>query len=147
MIQITGCWCIRTKIIPSEIPFDEQENFYENIDEIFVAPCAEYPLFKDNFGRCCTDLPYDLRYEYSKLSTGRCENCKTRCYLINFNSVKMKMTEKTKNVELISLNDYLKNIKSMLFCSFCKFCKKVKCSLDNPDYFDESKGKKVFGEF
>ena len=57
------------------------------------------------------------------------------------------MTEKPKNIELISLNDYLKNIKSMLFFSFCKFCKKVKFSLDNPDYFDELNGKKVFGEF
>ena len=57
------------------------------------------------------------------------------------------MTEKPKNIELISLNDYLKKIKSMLFFSFCKFCKKVKFSLDNPDYFDELKGKKVFGEF
>ena len=59
----------------------------------------------------------------------------------------MKVTEKPENIELISLNDYLKNIKTMLFFSFCNFCKNVKCSLDNPDYFDELKSKKVFGEF
>ena len=35
----------------------------------------------------------------------------------------------------------------MLFFSFCKTCKKLECSLDNPDYFDELKSKKVFGEF
>ena len=147
MIQIIGCMCIRTKIIQSEIPFDQQEHFYENVDEIFVDPCVEHPLFKDNFGRRRTNLPYDLCCECSKLSNGRCENCKTKCYLINFNSVKMKMTEKPKNIELISLNYYLKNIKNMLFFSFCKTCKKLKCSLDNPDYFDELKSKKVFGEF
>ena len=115
MIQIIGCWYIRTKIIQSETPFDQQENFYENVDEIFVAPCVEDPLFKNNFGHCRTNPLYDLQYECSKLSNGRCDNCKTRCYLINFNSVKMKMTEEPKNIELISLNDYLKNIKSMLF--------------------------------
>ena len=38
MIQIIGCWYLRTKIIQSETPFDQQENFYENVDEIFVAP-------------------------------------------------------------------------------------------------------------
>ena len=35
----------------------------------------------------------------------------------------------------------------MLFFSFCKFCKKVKCSLDNPDYVDELKGKTVLDEY
>ena len=59
----------------------------------------------------------------------------------------MKMTEKAKNIRIISFNDYLKNIKSMLFFSFCKFCKKVKCSLDNPDYVDELKGKTVLDEY
>ena len=49
MIQIIVCWCIRTKIIQSEIPFDQQKNFNENVDEIFVAPCVKHPLFKDNF--------------------------------------------------------------------------------------------------
>ena len=146
MIKIIGHWRIRTKIIQSKIPFDQQENFYENVPEIFVAPCVEHPLFKDNFGRRHTDPPCDLRCECSKLSDGRCENCKTRCYLINFNSAKMKVTKNAKNIELISLNDYLKKIKSMLFFSFCNFCKNVKCSLDNPDYFDELESKKVFGE-
>ena len=141
MIQIIGCWFIKTK----NIPFDQQENFYGNVYQIFVGPCVEYLLFKDNFGRRRTNPPFDLPCECSKLCNGRYENYKTRCYLIKFNSVKMKMTEKPKNIELISLNDYLKDIKSLLFFS-CKFCKKVKCSLDNPDYFDELKCKKVFGK-
>ena len=70
MIKIIGCWCIRTKVIQSKIPFDQQENFYENVPEIFVAPCIEHLLFKDNFGRRPTDLTYDLRCECSKLSNG-----------------------------------------------------------------------------
>ena len=58
----------------------------------------------------------------------------------------MKMIEKPKNMEVISLDDYLKNIKSMLLFNFCKCCKMVKCFLDDPNYYDELKGKKVFGE-
>ena len=58
----------------------------------------------------------------------------------------MKMIEKPKNMEVISLDDYLKNIKSMLLFNFCKCCKMVKYFLDNPNYYDELKGKKVFGE-
>ena len=34
----------------------------------------------------------------------------------------------------------------MLFFSFCKYCEMIKCSLDNPNYYDELKDKKVFGE-
>ena len=112
----------------------------------FVIPCAEHPLFKDCIGRRRTDPPFDLPCECLEFNKGRCNNCKIRCFIINYNSLKMKMIKKRKNIEIISLDDYLKNLKSMLFFSFCKCCKMVKCSLDNPNYYDELKGKKTFGE-
>ena len=85
-------------MIHSEIPFDQQETFLANVNEIFDAPCVENSLFKDVLGHCCINPPFDLPCECSEFSNDCCENCKTRCYLINSNSVKMKMTEKAKNI-------------------------------------------------
>ena len=146
MIEIIACWCIRRKIIEYGISFSEQKNFHESVNEIYVAPCAEHPLFKDRFGRRCTNPPFDLPCECLEFNKGWSSNCKTRCFIINYNSLKLKMIEKLRNIKIIFFDDYLKNIKSMLFFSFCKGCKKVKCCLDNPNSYDELKGKKVLGE-
>ena len=131
MIQLSGCWCIRRKIIEPGISISAQENFHENVNEIYVAPCSEHPVSKYCFGRRRTDLPFKLPCECWELN--RHNNCKTRCFIINYHSLKLKMTHKPNNLDIISLNDYLKNIKSMLFFSFCKFCKRVKHSLDYPN--------------
>ena len=132
MIQLSGCSCIRKKIIEPGISFSEKENFNEDLNEIYVAPCSELSLSKYRFGRRRTDLPFKQPCECLELNKGRCNNCKTRCFIINHHSLKLKMTEKSNNIDMISLDDYLKTIKSMLFFSFCKFWKRIKHSLVNP---------------
>ena len=113
-------------MIQSEIPFDHQETFFANVDEIFVAPCIEHQLFKDVVASRHTNPPFDLPCECSKLSNGWCENCKTSCYLINSNSVKVKMTEKTKNNGLISFKYYYKKkLKACHFLVFVNFVKRL----------------------
>ena len=81
MIQLVACWCIRRKIIESGISCSEQENFHENFNEIYVAPCTEHPLFKDRIGRPHTDPPFDLPCECLEFNKGRCSNCKIRFLL------------------------------------------------------------------
>ena len=58
MIQLSGCSCIRKKIIELGISFSEKENFNEDLNEIYVAPCSELSLSKYRFGRRRTDLPF-----------------------------------------------------------------------------------------
>ena len=57
----------KAKMIQSEIPFDQQETFFTNVEEIFVAPCVKHPLFKDVLGRRRTYLQFGLPHECSKL--------------------------------------------------------------------------------
>ena len=59
----------------------------------------------------------------------------------------MKMTEKAKNIKLISLKYYLKKLRSCCFLAFVNFVKKLNVSLDNPHSSDELKSKMVLGEF
>ena len=53
----------KAKMIQSEIPFDQQETFFANVDEIFIAPCVKHPLFKDVLGRRRTYLQFGLQHE------------------------------------------------------------------------------------
>ena len=101
MIQIVACWCIRRKIIEFGISFSEKENVHGNCNEIYVTFCAKHPLFKDCIGRRYTDPPLDLPCECLEFNKGRCNNCKIRCFIINYNSLKMKMIKKRKNIEII----------------------------------------------
>ena len=55
-------------MIHSEIPFDQQETFLANVDEIFDAHCDEHPLFKDVLGCCHVNPPFDLPCECSAFS-------------------------------------------------------------------------------
>ena len=53
----------KAKMIQSEIPFDQQETFFANVDEIFVASCIKNLLFKDVLGRRRTYLQFGLPHE------------------------------------------------------------------------------------
>ena len=55
-------------MIHSEIPFDQQETFLANVDEIFDAHCDEHLLFKDVLGCCHINPPFDLPCECSEFS-------------------------------------------------------------------------------
>ena len=57
----------KAKMIQSEISFDQQETFFANVDEIFVAPCVQHALFKDVLERRRTYLQFGLPRECSKL--------------------------------------------------------------------------------
>ena len=133
MIQIIVCSCAKSK-------------FYENIKDVNVVPCPRHLLFKERF----TNVNVNISCKCLSLKRGRCNNCKTRCFTLNFIADKIKifsLLDVPSDVHLKKIDDYLENdIKSMISFNFCYNCIKVYCSLDDPKEFDEIKGKQVFGE-
>ena len=79
---------------------------------------------------------------------GRCTNCKTKCFTLNFvvNKPKLMSEWVSENINLKPINEYLKkDVDSMIFWHYCQNCFKIVCSLDNFDEKDFLKSKKIFG--
>ena len=72
-----------------------------------------------------------------KLEKGCCNNCKVICCNLNFLADKINVgryIDIPSDIEMVPIEQYLMNKKSMLFFYFCRGCYKVPCSLDNPKY-------------
>ena len=134
MIQIIVCHCAKQRFREANVSFHFQEEFYDYIEDIFVVPCERHPLFKQCFGGGVVDVKCSCLH----FDKGRCNNCKTRCFNLNFVADKIKAAEVANvsaGVKLMNIKDYLWDIKILLCFYFCFKSFKVYCNLDNPELF------------
>ena len=144
MIQIVCCSCTQRKLREEKVDFYVEKRFHQNIDRIFVAPCPRHPYFKERIGSQFTDISCKCL----ELQKERCNNCKTICFNLNFLTDKVKLghyLDVPSTVDIVSIEQYLGNIKSTLFFYFCRGCFKVQCSLDHPKYVSLIKKKLPYG--
>ena len=129
MIQIVYCSCIQRKLRAGKVAFynDADKKSYDSTDKTFVAPCRKHPYFNE---RICTRFT-DIACYCEKLAWGRYYNYKVLCFNISFLADKIKVEhyfDIASTIEMIPIETYLTNIKSMLFFYFCRKCFKVICS-------------------
>ena len=144
LIQIIACRCTEQKLREAGAGFYTETKFYPEIKDVFVVPCERHPMFKERFSNTRTEMSCKFLLQ----DTGRCTNCITKCFTLNFVADKLKLLPESvpDSIKLKPIDEYLKkDIKSMLFWHFCKNCMKIVCSLDNTEEFEFLKGKKVWG--
>ena len=127
IIQNICCSCIQRTLREDKVPFYVKKRFYDNTDKVFVAPCPRHPYFKERIGSRFSDISYNRL----NLDKERCYNCKAICFNINFLADKVKVGhyfDVPSTVDIVPIETYLTNIKSMLFFYFCQGCFKVHCS-------------------
>ena len=127
MIQIVCCSCTQRKLREDKVPFYVEKRFYDNIDKVFVASCPRHLYFKEWIGSRFADISCNCL----NLDKGRCYNCKVICFNINFLVNKVKVGhyfDVPSTVDIVLIETYLANIKSMLFFYFYWDCFKVHCS-------------------
>ena len=133
MIQIMCCSCTQRKFRSEGTDFYTEKRFYDNIDKICVVPYPRHPYFKERIGSRFVNISCN----YLNLEKGRCNNCKVICYNLNFLADKIKVGKYINipsDIVMVLIEQYLMNMKNMLFFNFCRGCYKVQCSLDNPKY-------------
>ena len=144
MVQIICCRCTQQQLRDAGVDFHKEQNFYQDVKNVFVAPCSTHPMFKDRF----RNVEVDICCKYLQQQTERCSDCKKSCFTLNFVAYKVKALDLSvvpETLQLKTVDNYLKkNIKSMLFFHFCRNFMKIGYSLDNPDKFHLIKGKKLW---
>ena len=133
MIQIVCCSCTQWKLKGEEVDFYSEKKFYDNIDKIYVVPCPRHPYFKERIGSRFVNISCNCL----NLEEGRCNSCKVICFNLNLLEDKIKVgryIDIPSDIEMVMIEQYLMNMKSMLFFYFCRGCYKVQCSFDNPKY-------------
>ena len=124
MIQIICCSCTQQKLRRNGVDFYSNKRFYQNIEEMFVAPCSTHPFIKERIGSRFIDVICNC----ANLEKGRCNNCKIICYHLIFLADKIKIArfgDVPAEVEIKTIEQYLSDIqKRVIFC-FCCGCFKV----------------------
>ena len=118
MIQIIVCSCTKSKFRNAGINFYLRQKLYKNIKDVYVLPCPWHLLFNERF----RNVNVNISCKCLSLKTGRWNNCKARCFTLNFIADKIKifsLLDVPINVQFTEIDDYLENdIKSMLFLFF-----------------------------
>ena len=141
MIHIVCCSCTQRKLISEGVDFYSEKTFYDNINKMYVVPCPRHSYFKERIGSRFVNISCN----YLNLEKGRCNNCKMICFNLDFLADKIKAGRYINipsDIEMVPIEQYSMNMKSMLFFYFCRGCSKVQCSLDNPKYICLVKKKK-----
>lgn len=86
MIQIIACQCIKQKFSEAGVAYYTKQKFYLEI-KVFVAPCSRRPLFKDKFRY----VQIDTSCKFMEQERGTCNNCKVKCFNLNFTANKIKV--------------------------------------------------------
>ena len=124
MIQIVCCSYTQQKFRNNDVDFNFNKRFYQNIDKVFVAPCLRHSFFKERIGSRFSDVKCNCE----RLEKGCCNNCKIICFNLNSFADKIKIArfiDVPAKVEIKIIEQYLAEIKSMLFFYFCHSCFKV----------------------
>ena len=122
------CSCTQQKLRGNGVNFYSSKRFYQNNEEIFVAPCSRHPFFKERIGSRFIDVTCNC----ANLEKGRCNNCKIICYNLNVLADKIKIArfrDVPAEVKIKTIEQHLSDIKSELFFYFCRGCFKVQCLL------------------
>ena len=122
------CSCTQQKLRGNGVDFYSSKRFYQNIEEIFVAPCSRHPFFKERIGSRFIDVTCNC----ANREKGRCNNCKIICYNLNVLADKIKIArfrDVPAEVKIKAIEQHLSDIKSELFFYFCRGCFKVQCLL------------------
>ena len=128
----------------ASVDFYTDTKFYSAAQGVFVAPFEAHLLFKERFLNAGIKMPCKCLLQ----NRGRCTNCKTKCFTLNFAVNKLKLMSEwvPENINLKPINEYLKkDVDSMIFWHYCQNCFKIVFSLDNFDEKDFLKSKKIFG--
>ena len=98
--------------------FYKEQKFYQDVKDVYVAPCSTHPMFKDRF----RNVEVDISCKCLQQQTGRCSNCKTKCFTLKFIADKVKVLDLSvvpETVQLKTIDDYMKkNIKSIPVLNF-----------------------------
>ena len=138
------CSCTQRKLRGKGVDFYSEKKFYDNIDKIYVVACPRHPYFKESIGSRFVNISCNCL----NLEKGCCNNCKVICFNLNFLVDKIEVerySDIPSDIEMVPIEQYLMNMKSMLFFYFCRGCYKVQCSLDNPKYIGLIKKKVPYG--
>ena len=130
MIQIVCCSCFQWKRRGEKVDFYSEKKFYDNIDKISVVPCPRYPYFKERIRSRFVNISCNCL----NLEKGHCDNCKMICFNLNLWALKIRVRRYIgipSDIEMVPIEQYLMNMKSMLFFNFSRSCYKVQCSLDH----------------
>ena len=117
--------------------------FIKILTEYLLLPSPDTPISRKGRYRFT-----DILCKCLELQKGRCNNCKTICFNLNFLAKKVKLGhyfDVLSTLDIIPIEQYLDNIKSMLLFYFCRDCFKVQCSLDHPKYVSLIKKKLPYG--
>ena len=107
----------RSKFVEG-VDFYFEKRFHGNIDKIYVVPCPRYPYFKERIGSRFVNISCN----YLNLKKAHCNNCKVICFSLNFLADKIKVGRYINipsDIEMIPIEQYLMNMKNMLFFYFC----------------------------
>ena len=83
---------------------------------MYVLPCPRHPMFKDRFRNDAIDISCKCLEQ----SRGYCNNCKTKCFTLNFIADKVKISQLLDvpdDVQFKTIDNYLKET-SKVCCFF-----------------------------
>ena len=67
--------------------FYKEQKFYENIEDVYVVTCPHHPQFKYLF----MNSNFEIGCHCLMLKKGRCNGCKTFCFILNCVANKIKI--------------------------------------------------------
>ena len=118
MIQIIACVCTKNKLVQSGVVFFTDNNFFPEIERVFVVIYQTRQFFVDTFNENCLS---SISCKCLEMDKGRCNACKTICFNLNFIAQKIKMSilNVPDSIQRKPIEVYLKKgIKKMLFFTF-----------------------------